>query len=52
LSVNELSAIYLGGVTAATLVDAGRVSELHPGSAAVVDALLRVERAPWLSVWY
>lgn len=52
LSVNELSAIYLGGVTATTLVGAGRITELHPGSAAAVDALVRVERAPWLSVWY
>ena len=52
LSVNELSAIYLGGVTATTLVAAGRIAELAPGSAAAADALLRVERAPWLSVWY
>ena len=52
LSVNELSAIYLGGVTAATLVDAGRITEVRPGSAAAADSLLRADRAPWLSVWY
>ena len=52
LTANELAAIYLGGVSAATLVDAGRITELDPGSAAAADALLRVDRAPWLSVWY
>jgi predicted acetyltransferase len=52
LTVNELSALCLGGVSAVTLVAAGRIAELAPGSAAAADALLRVERAPWLSVWY
>ena len=52
MTVNELSALYLGGVSPVTLVGAGRITELTPGSAAAVDALLRVERAPWLSVWY
>ncbi|MEO6532464.1 MAG: GNAT family N-acetyltransferase [Pseudolysinimonas sp.] len=52
LTVNELSALYLGGVSAVTLVGAGRIAELTPGAAAAADALLRVERAPWLSVWY
>jgi len=52
LSVNELSAIYLGGVSVTTLVGAGRITELRPGSASAADALLRVDRAPWLSVWY
>ncbi|MEP6841906.1 MAG: GNAT family N-acetyltransferase [Pseudolysinimonas sp.] len=52
LTANELAAIYLGGVSVATLVAAGRITELHPGSAAAADALLRVERAPWLTVWY
>jgi predicted acetyltransferase len=52
MTANELAAIYLGGVTATTLVGAGRITELRPGSAAAADALLRVDRAPWLSVWY
>jgi predicted acetyltransferase len=52
MTVNELSALYLGGVSAVTLVGAGRITELTPGAAAAADALLRVERAPWLSVWY
>lgn len=52
MTVNELSALYLGGVSAVTLTAAGRITELTPGAAAVADSLLRVERAPWLSVWY
>lgn len=52
MTANELAAIYLGGVSATTLVAAGRITELRPGSAAAADALLRVDRAPWLSVWY
>ncbi|MES1170631.1 MAG: sterol carrier protein domain-containing protein, partial [Leifsonia sp.] len=52
MTVNELSALYLGGVSAATLVAAGRIAELTPGAAAAADTLLRAERAPWLSVWY
>jgi predicted acetyltransferase len=52
LTANELAAICLGGVSVATLVAAGRITELRPGSAAAADPLLRVERAPFLSVWY
>ncbi|MEO7022647.1 MAG: GNAT family N-acetyltransferase, partial [Leifsonia sp.] len=52
LTVNELSALYLGGVSAVTLVASGRITELTPGAAVAADALLRGERAPWLSVWY
>jgi len=52
MSANELAAIYLGGVSVTTMVAAGRVSQLRPGSASAADALLRVDRAPWLSVWY
>ena len=52
MTANELAAIYLGGVSVATLVAAGRITELRPGSASAADALLRVDRAPWLSVWY
>ncbi|HEU0205792.1 MAG TPA: GNAT family N-acetyltransferase [Pseudolysinimonas sp.] len=52
MSANELSAIYLGGVSVATLVAAERIAELRPGSAAAADTLLHVDRAPWLSVWF
>ena len=52
LSVNELSALYLGGVSAVQLADAGRLRELTPGATLAADAILRAARAPWLSVWF
>ncbi len=52
LTVNELSAISLGGVSVANLVAAGRITELTPGAAGAADAVLRTDRAPWLSIWY
>jgi predicted acetyltransferase len=52
LSVNELSALYLGGVAVPTLVAAGRVRELTPGAAIEADVLLHSPVVPWLSRWY
>lgn len=52
LGVSELSSLSLGGVRASTLVAAGRVGELEPGSAHAADLLLRSAATPWLSVWY
>ncbi|CAN5438571.1 GNAT family N-acetyltransferase [soil metagenome] len=52
LTANELASLYLGGVAATTLVDAGRIAEGTPGDAAIADGILRSPRAPWLSVWY
>ncbi|MEO8261010.1 MAG: GNAT family N-acetyltransferase [Pseudolysinimonas sp.] len=52
LGVPELSAIYLGGVKAATLVAAGRIRESEAGAAALADGLLRSEATPFLSIWY
>lgn len=52
LSVADLSAIYLGGVTAASLVRAGRITELRPGSADATDAAFRSPVTPWLSIWF
>jgi predicted acetyltransferase len=52
LSVNELSAIYLGGVSASALVAAGRIDEREPGSAAALDAAFHSPVAPWLSIWF
>jgi len=52
MSVNELSAVYLGGVSLSTLVDAGRAEELVPGAAEDFDAAFRTARAPWLSFWF
>lgn len=52
LGVPELSALYLGGVRATTLVAAGRVRESAPGAAAIADGLLRSAVVPFLSIWY
>ncbi|CAN5181285.1 GNAT family N-acetyltransferase [soil metagenome] len=52
LRINELSALYLGGVSAAALAAAGRISELSPGALAALDVAFRTNRAPWLSFWF
>lgn len=52
LSVNDLGSLYLGGVSALTLTRAGRITELRPGSAVVVDSAFRSPVAPWLSIWF
>jgi len=52
LRVNELSALYLGGVPASVLVAAGRIREREAGSVAALDAALRSARAPWLPFWF
>jgi predicted acetyltransferase len=52
LSINEIGALYLGGTSAATLVAAGRVTELTQGAAEVIDASFRTARAPLLSFWF
>jgi len=52
LSVNELGALYLGGVSAVTLTRSGRVTEVREGSATAVDASFRSAVTPWLSTWF
>jgi predicted acetyltransferase len=52
LSAADLGALYLGGVSAATLVRAGRVTELRPGSADALDGSFRSPVTPWLSIWF
>jgi predicted acetyltransferase len=52
LSVADLGALYLGGVSAGTLVRAGRVTELRPGSADALDGSFRSPITPWLSIWF
>lgn len=47
LHARELGSLYLGGVTAAALRDAGVVVERTAGAATALDAALRVDRAPW-----
>lgn len=48
MSANELAALYLGGVAAATLRRAGRLT----GDAEKVDSFFRSADAPWLSIWF
>ena len=52
LGVAELSAIYLGGVRATTLVRAGRVVESDVGAAALADEMMGSGVTPFLSIWY
>src|SRR5690554_1657891 len=52
LTVNELSAVYLGATSWSNLVRTGRVTELREGSAAAADASFRTPTAPWLSFWF
>lgn len=52
LRINELSALYLGGVSAAALAAAGRITEVRPGAIAAIDLAFREARAPWLSFWF
>lgn len=52
MRVNELSALYLGGVSAAALVAAGRISEREPDAAVALDTAFRSARAPWLPFWF
>jgi predicted acetyltransferase len=48
LSVRELGAAYLGGVTLASLAGSGRVRELRPGALTEASTAFGSELAPWL----
>ncbi|OEJ26882.1 GNAT family N-acetyltransferase [Streptomyces agglomeratus] len=48
LSVRELGAAYLGGVSLASLAAAGRVRELRPGALAEASQAFGAGVAPWL----
>ena len=52
LSINELNALYLGGVSGVTLARAGRITENRDGSAVVLDSLFQSAVSPWLSIWF
>jgi predicted acetyltransferase len=52
MSINELSALYLGGVAATTLVAAARITELQPGAAQALDTAFRSPRPPHLGLWF
>ena len=48
MDVNELAAIYLGGVAPGVLRRAGRIA----GETAVLDGMFVSPVAPWLSIWF
>ncbi|TBN56637.1 GNAT family N-acetyltransferase [Glaciihabitans arcticus] len=52
LSVNELGAIYLGGVSALTLARAGRIQQHTAGSVDALERAFHSPIAPSLSVWF
>jgi predicted acetyltransferase len=52
LSVNELGALYLGGVSAVTLARAGRIVELSVGAAEALDISFRSPIVPSLNIWF
>jgi predicted acetyltransferase len=47
LGIRELGSLYLGGVSAVPLRDAGLVEEATAGSVAALDRMLRSSRAPF-----
>ena len=48
LSVRELGAAYLGGVSLVALAGAGRVRELRQGALAEASVAFASDVAPWL----
>ena len=52
MNVGALSAIYLGGTSIATLVNAGRISQKTMGAAVAADAAFRSTVTPWTSIWF
>jgi predicted acetyltransferase len=47
LDTADLAALYLGGVRASDLAQAGRVSERSPGALQRADAFFAADRSPW-----
>ncbi|TAM70667.1 MAG: GNAT family N-acetyltransferase [Microbacteriaceae bacterium] len=52
LTIADLGSLCLGGASSRTLVRAGRISELAPGSADAFDTAFRSPVAPALSFWF
>lgn len=52
LGVQELGAIYLGGVRPSLLARAARITETSPRSLVLADRLFASERTPHLSIWF
>jgi predicted acetyltransferase len=52
LGVAELSAMYLGGVRAETLVRAGRARDVGGSATETATRMLAAQTPPFLSIWY
>ena len=52
VTINALSALYLGGVAASTLAAAGMIDEVAPGAIAALDTAFHGPQLPWLSIWF
>jgi len=52
LSVNALSALYLGGVKPTTLRDAGHITEHNLGAVASLELAFRSPTTPYTSIWF
>ena len=47
LGIEDLSAVYLGGVSLATLQAAGRVTEVSPGAVTLASTAFSWPVSPW-----
>ena len=52
LGVQELGAIYLGGVRPSVLARAARITETSPRSISLAERMFASERTPHLSIWF
>jgi predicted acetyltransferase len=52
LGIEELGAIYLGGVRPSLLARAARITETAPRSLVLADRMFASERTPHLSIWF
>lgn len=52
MDIAAMSALYLGGTSASSLVAAGRIACAAPGAAGRADVLLSVDPAPWCGSFF
>jgi predicted acetyltransferase len=50
--IDSLGSLYLGGISALTLADAGRIDEHTSGAVLKADSLFRSPVVPWCSTWF
>ncbi|NUT58479.1 MAG: hypothetical protein HOQ00_06485, partial [Agromyces sp.] len=52
LGIQELGAVYLGGVRPSLLARAARITETAPRTLVLADRMFASERTPHLSIWF